>query len=108
MHTWKSLVQGRATGLAYDTLIVGAGFAGSVDGQLLPMPINLDTVNGLYGLNLSALEMEGFLASVAEKVERPASFEDVVVGRVGRTCTTASFAATRACSRPCWTTRAST
>ena len=26
----------------------------SVDGQLLPMPINLDTVNKLYGLNLTS------------------------------------------------------
>ena len=28
----------------------------SVDGQLLPLPINLDTINGLYGLNLNAFE----------------------------------------------------
>jgi len=26
----------------------------SVDGQLVPLPINLDTINQLYGLNLSA------------------------------------------------------
>ena len=30
----------------------------SVDGRLLPVPINLDTVNRLYGLELSAFEME--------------------------------------------------
>jgi UDP-galactopyranose mutase len=56
----------------------------SVDGQLLPMPINLDTVNRLYGLSLSAFEVEGFLASVAEKVDRVRSSEDVVVAKVGR------------------------
>ena len=31
-----------------------------VDGQLLPIPINLDTVNGLYGMNLSNFELEDF------------------------------------------------
>ena len=41
----------------------------SVDGQLVPIPINLDTVNRLYGLKLSTFEMEQFLESVAEKVE---------------------------------------
>jgi UDP-galactopyranose mutase len=30
----------------------------SVDGQLVPLPINLDTVNKLYGLNLTSFEME--------------------------------------------------
>ena len=44
----------------------------SVDGQLLPMPINLDTVNRLYGLSLTSFEMEGFLASVAEQARHPA------------------------------------
>jgi UDP-galactopyranose mutase len=56
----------------------------SVDGQLLPMPINLDTVNRLYGLSLSAFELEGFFAGVAEKVEQVKTSEDVVVSRVGR------------------------
>ena len=56
----------------------------SVDGQLLPMPINLDTVNRLYGMNLTALEMEGFLASMAEKLESVRTSEDMVVSKVGR------------------------
>jgi UDP-galactopyranose mutase len=56
----------------------------SVDGQLLPMPINLDTVNRLYGLQLSSFQMEGFLANVAETVERVRNAEDMVVARVGR------------------------
>ena len=29
----------------------------SVDGQMVPIPINLDTVNRLYGLNLTAFAM---------------------------------------------------
>jgi len=56
----------------------------SVDGQLLPIPINLDTVNRLYGLKLTAFEMGRFLESVAEKREEMRTSEDVVVGRVGR------------------------
>jgi UDP-galactopyranose mutase len=56
----------------------------SVDGQLLPMPINLDTVNALYGMQLTAFEMEKFLASVAEPCESVKTSEDVVVGKVGR------------------------
>lgn len=56
----------------------------SVDGQLLPIPINLDTVNRLYGLNLTAFQVEEFFASVAEKVEQVRTSEDVVVSRVGR------------------------
>ena len=56
----------------------------SVDGQLLPIPINLETVNKLYGLNLTSFEMEDFLESVAEKKELIKTSEDVVVSKVGR------------------------
>src|SRR5256714_2944900 len=41
----------------------------SVDGQLVPIPINLDTDNALYGIQLSSSAMEEFLARVAEKPE---------------------------------------
>jgi UDP-galactopyranose mutase len=56
----------------------------SVDGQLVPIPINLDTINQLYGLSLTSLEMEKFFASVAEPCENVRTSEDVVVSRVGR------------------------
>jgi UDP-galactopyranose mutase len=56
----------------------------SVNGQLLPMPINLDTINRLYGLDLDSTGMEAFLASVAEKCDPVRTSEDVVVSRVGR------------------------
>lgn len=56
----------------------------SVDGQLLPIPINLDTINKLYGLNLTSFQVEEFFQSVAEPIERVRTSEDVVVGRVGR------------------------
>lgn len=56
----------------------------SVDGQLLPIPINLDTVNQMYGLNLTSFQVEEFFASVAEPVEQIRTSEDVVVSKVGR------------------------
>ena len=40
----------------------------SVDGQLVPMPINLNTINKLYGLNLSSDELVAFFESRAERV----------------------------------------
>lgn len=55
-----------------------------VDGQLVPIPINLDTINQLYGLNLTSLEMDSFLAARAEKREVIRTSEDVVVSKVGR------------------------
>ncbi|TGE19858.1 UDP-galactopyranose mutase [Hymenobacter elongatus] len=56
----------------------------SVDGQLVPMPINLDTINKLYGLSLNSFEVEQFLESLAEQVPVIKTSEDVVVSKVGR------------------------
>ncbi|MFB9994639.1 UDP-galactopyranose mutase [Deinococcus oregonensis] len=56
----------------------------NVDGQKLPIPINLDTVNRLYGLSLTAAQVEDYFASVAEPVEQVRTSEDVIVNRVGR------------------------
>lgn len=55
-----------------------------VDGKLLPVPINLDTVNRLYGLSLDSDELEAFFAKRAEKPDEIRTSEDVVVSRVGR------------------------
>lgn len=55
-----------------------------VDGQLLPIPINLDTINRLYGLSLNSFELEAFFAERAEQVSEIRTSEDVVVARVGR------------------------
>jgi UDP-galactopyranose mutase len=56
----------------------------SVDGQLVPIPINLDTINHLYGLSLTSFQMEEFLASRAEQKQHIRTSEDVVVSKVGR------------------------
>ena len=56
----------------------------SVDGKNVPIPINLDTVNSLYGLSLTSFEMEKWFESVAEKKDKILTSEDVVVSKVGR------------------------
>ncbi|HEX8547790.1 MAG TPA: UDP-galactopyranose mutase, partial [Cytophagaceae bacterium] len=56
----------------------------SVDGSMLPIPINLDTINKLYGFNFNAFEVEKYFESVAEHIEHVQTSEDVVVGKVGR------------------------
>jgi UDP-galactopyranose mutase len=55
-----------------------------VEGRLVPIPINLDTINELYGLNLNPEGMKQYLASVAEARPSIATSEDVVVSSVGR------------------------
>jgi len=57
---------------------------GQVDGQLVPIPINLDTVNRLYGLSLSSNELEDWFAARAEAVTEVRTSEDVIVSRIGR------------------------
>lgn len=56
----------------------------SVDGQLVPMPINLDTINMLYGLSLTSFQLEEFFRTVAEPREQLRTSEDVVVSKIGR------------------------
>jgi UDP-galactopyranose mutase len=55
-----------------------------VDGQLLPIPINLTTLNRFYGKSLNQNEAIGFLESLAEPRASIRTSEDVVLSRVGR------------------------
>ncbi|QQV03431.1 MULTISPECIES: UDP-galactopyranose mutase [Chryseobacterium] len=57
---------------------------GSVDGQLVPIPINLTTINKLYGKNLTSDEVVDFLASKAEVRKPVLTSEDVVLNVVGK------------------------
>lgn len=57
---------------------------GEVDGKLVPIPINLDTINTLYDLSLTSDELEGWFAERAEAVDTIRTSEDVVVSKVGR------------------------
>ena len=56
----------------------------SVDGTLVPIPINLDTINRLYGTSLTAMQVETFLAERAESRPAILTSEDVIVSKVGR------------------------
>ena len=56
----------------------------SVDGQLLPIPINLNTINTMYGLNLNSDELTSFFQERSEKKKEVLTSEDVVVNSVGR------------------------
>jgi UDP-galactopyranose mutase len=56
----------------------------NVDGMLVPIPINLDTVNKLYGLELTSEELPAWFAARAEAVDEIRTSEDVVVSVVGR------------------------
>ena len=56
----------------------------SVDGQLVPIPINLDTINKLYGLSLDSFGVEEFFKKVAQPVEHIRTSEDQVISKVGK------------------------
>lgn len=56
----------------------------SVDGMLVPIPINLNTLNQLYGLHLDTNEVEAYLQSKAEDIATIRTSEDVVLSTVGK------------------------
>ena len=56
---------------------------GHVDGKLVPIPINLTTINTLYGLNLDSAGAAEFLAARATPSTTITSSRDVVVSQVG-------------------------
>jgi len=55
-----------------------------VDGLRVPIPINLTTLNRLYGLDLDPLGAADFLAQRAEPVPEIKTSRDVVVSQVGQ------------------------
>ncbi|MCG1020137.1 UDP-galactopyranose mutase [Sutcliffiella horikoshii] len=54
-----------------------------VDGKKVPIPINLDTINELYGLNLSEKEVEDYYKSVQLQYTQITNSEEVVLSKVG-------------------------
>lgn len=54
-----------------------------VDGKLVPLPINLDTVNQLFGTNLAVEELPNFLERIRVPINEIRSSEDVVLSQVG-------------------------
>jgi len=56
----------------------------SVDGLLVPVPVNRTTINGLYGLDLDEAGVAAFLERVRERRDPESTSEDVVMNRFGR------------------------
>lgn len=55
-----------------------------VDGNLLPMPISVETINSLYNLNLNTFEFENFIEEQRIKLEKIETSEDVALSKAGK------------------------
>lgn len=57
----------------------------SVDGNLVPIPVNITTVNRLFGTHIeNSSEMDAWLARNTENIAEPANSEESALNRVGR------------------------
>ncbi len=54
-----------------------------IDDQMLPVPVNLDTINARYGANLKEGEVEQWLAEQAIPIDFIKTAEDAVLARMG-------------------------
>ena len=55
----------------------------SVDGMLLPLPINLDTVNSLYNFNFTTPQLEEYFKKVQIDMPDIKNSEEVIISKVG-------------------------
>lgn len=55
-----------------------------VDGNLIPMPITVETINKLYNLNLDCSQVEDFLKKQAIDIEDIMTSKDVALSKVGK------------------------
>ncbi|HKM00292.1 MAG TPA: UDP-galactopyranose mutase [Mobilitalea sp.] len=55
-----------------------------VDGNLVPMPITVETINKLYNLNLNCFEVEKFLEEQAEHIDDITTSKEVALSKVGK------------------------
>lgn len=55
-----------------------------VDGNLVPMPITVETINKLYNLNLNCFEVEQFLKEQAVAIDEIKTSKDVALSKVGK------------------------
>lgn len=54
-----------------------------VDGRLVPLPVNLDTINEIYGYRFSTEELKAFLQRIRVQRKEIKNSEDLVVSRLG-------------------------
>lgn len=55
----------------------------SIEGKLVPIPINIDTINILYGLSLDETTIGAFFDSVIEKIDVVKTSKDVALSSIG-------------------------
>lgn len=55
-----------------------------VDGNLIPMPITVETINKLYNLNFSCFEVEEFLRNQTVDIKEIKTSKDVALSKVGK------------------------
>lgn len=55
-----------------------------VDGNLIPMPITVETINKLYNLNLDCFQVEEFLKKQAVDIKEIKTSKDVALSKVGQ------------------------
>lgn len=55
-----------------------------VDGNLVPMPITVETINKLYNLNLSCSQVEEFLKEQSVHIDKVKTSKDVALSKVGQ------------------------
>ncbi len=55
-----------------------------VDGNLVPMPITVETINKLYNLNLDCSQVEEFLKEQAVEIDEIKTSKDVALSKVGK------------------------
>ena len=55
-----------------------------VDGNFVPLPISLETINQLYNLNLSEDEMDGFINGKKIPIKEITNSEEVVLSQAGK------------------------
>jgi len=77
-----------------------------VDGQLLPIPINLTTVNKMYGTNFTSFQLAEFFQSVVSRDRRSARRKTSSSTRSAASCTRNSSATTPG-SSGAWTRQSS-
>src|SRR5215469_3825994 len=62
------------------------------DGRLVPLPVNIDTINAVFGTRLgNAAEAEAFLRSVAEPIAEPRNAGEYLRARIGPVLTDLFF-----------------
>jgi len=55
-----------------------------VDGKLVPIPINLNTINLLFGYSFNSKEMENWIEVNRNNIESPENAEEMVLSRMGK------------------------